>query len=161
MLKRPGRRRTQRPELPLYHIPGKKSSKNLHKIEQKFFPKIVHFALHHAKSLARCYAKFCPPTTYSNPHMRFALGQVRLLSDVASIWPYGPGKLRPFNAGRGPEHLTFIKKYDIIVKKPFFISADGVPEIFQILQYLASKVSYVGIFVPNSKPGLAVASSYQ
>ena len=78
-----------------------------------------------------------------------------------SYGPVGQAKWSSFSAERGPEHLTFIKKYDIIVKKPFFISADGFAEIFQIFQYLASKISYVRIFVPNSKPGLAVARSYQ
>ena len=132
MLKRPGRRRTQRPELPLYHILGKKSSKNLHKIEQKFFPKIVHFALHHAKSLARCYAKLCPPTTYSNLHMRFALGQVSFALVSTPYATLSQAKWSFFSVERGPEHLTLIKKYDIIVKKPFFIPADGFPKIFQI-----------------------------
>lgn len=35
------------------------------------------------------------------------------------------------------------------------------PKIFQIFQYLPNTVSYVQIFVPNSKPRLTVAISYQ
>ena len=93
--------------------------------------------------------------------MRFAPGQVRPPSSVSTICDLVAGKVRSFSAGRGPEHLTFIKKYDIIVKKPFFIPADGFTKIFQIFQYLANTLPYVRIFVPKLKPGLAVAMSYQ